>query len=275
MIKKILVSTDYSDNSKVAARFVVEMAKKLNAELVLFHAYYVQTTSAEFIEFLDMNEFHTVQQELLDGFKIELHCPEVKIHTELAFGINTVDEINAAVKKHNVDLVVLGLKGMSHVESVLIGSTVLSLFTASSVPILAIPPFYEHHDIKTLAFAYDGEDVESKEPFKALSRFAASQEAFIQAFTVVKEENRADFNKEVKGIILKNLLGEETPHSYDVLINEEVQEGIDSFVLENSSDMLAILPRKHSFFERLFSISHSKRYAIQSKLPLLILPIEK
>jgi nucleotide-binding universal stress UspA family protein len=275
MIKKILVSTDYSDNAKAAARFAVEMAKMLNAELVLFHTYYIQTTSAEFIEFLDMNEFHTVQQELLEGFKKELNCPEVKIHTELAFGINTVDEINAAAKKHKVDLLVMGLKGMSQVESVLIGSTVLSLFTASSVPVLALPPFLEYKALKKIAFAYDGEDVESKEPFKVLGRFATDQEAIIQAFTIVKEEDRADFNKEVKGIILKNLLGEEIAHSYDVLVNEEVQEGIDAFVLENKSDILAILPRKHSFFERLFSISHSKRYAIQSKLPLLILPIEE
>lgn len=272
MIRKILLGIDYSENSKTATQYALSLAKELEAELILFHSFYIQTTNAEMLEFLDINEFKSIQEEKLLAYKKEHEYIGVKLHTELAFGINTIDEINDAVSKHNVDLVILGLKGISHLESMLIGSTTLSMFTQSKAPLLAIPPDVKYAKIETIAFAYDGEDVETKTPFSNLANFAVANSSKIHAFTVVNEEDKESFNADVKTIILKNALSESMQFTYNTLISSEVQEGMNQFLFENKAEVLAIIPRKHSFFERLLKSSNSKNYALTSKIPLLILP---
>jgi nucleotide-binding universal stress UspA family protein len=273
MIKKILLATDFSENSKVAAQYAVQLAQKIKAELILFHTYYIQTTSVEFVEFIDIHEFNLIRNEQLNSLKMSIEQDGLNITTDVTIGLSATDEITEAVRRHDADLLILGLKGTTFLESLFIGSTALSLFTHSPVPVLAIPSSAHFSEIKNIAFAYDGEDVESSKNIQFLSDFTTDLNAELFAFTVLNKEQQEEFNESVKGIILKNLLGG-IKHNYQLVSNENVQDGIHEFVARSSADILAFVPRKHSFFQRIFVGSKTQEFAKQSHIPLLILPNE-
>ena len=57
----------------------------------------------------------------------------------------------------------------------------------------------------------------------------------------------------------------------NIITDEDVIDGLDRYMEEEQPGMLAMLTRKHSLFERLFTQSITNRLSFRSKLPLLIM----
>jgi len=51
--------------------------------------------------------------------------------------------------------------------------------------------------------------------------------------------------------------------------NKDVTEGINHFVHSRNMDLVAMIPRHHSFFEKLRHEPESKRYAFHADVPVL------
>lgn len=60
--------------------------------------------------------------------------------------------------------------------------------------------------------------------------------------------------------------------SYYLTHHEDVGEGIEDFVRLHDIDVLAMMPRRHSVFERLTRGSHTRRMALRAHLPLFAFP---
>ncbi len=60
-------------------------------------------------------------------------------------------------------------------------------------------------------------------------------------------------------------------HSFHYLQNENVIDGINTFIVERKMDMVVMIPRKHSVFKRVFSEPNTKQMAFHTKVPLLTL----
>ena len=74
----------------------------------------------------------------------------------------------------------------------------------------------------------------------------------------------------LKKEILTSGLDEEQVKMF-VLHEPRVWEGLQQFIHKNHVDMMAILPHKHSFLERLFQSSLTRRAALEIEIPLLVL----
>ena len=65
-------------------------------------------------------------------------------------------------------------------------------------------------------------------------------------------------------LVLKNI-----KHSFETTKNDDVRAGLFEFAEKNSADMIAMMPRKHSLFEKIFKSSVTKKVAMGVKVPLL------
>ena len=60
-------------------------------------------------------------------------------------------------------------------------------------------------------------------------------------------------------------------HAFIDLKEGDLFTSVTSYILENNIDMLAMMSRKHSFLERLFTRHPAESFSFDLKVPLLVM----
>jgi nucleotide-binding universal stress UspA family protein len=265
---KILITTDFSENSLNAAKFAISMFGVKDVHYSLVNTYTepraVTTVVVSLNDFLRKESIEgvTKQKELLlslfDGLKIESH-------TYYGAPANTIKNLSQEME---VDYVVMGTKGASSVENFLIGSNTLEVIKEVNVPIVMIPLNCEYNGMSKLAIASDLHKLNHSHLIDPLVRIAKQHDSEICVLNV--HTNETNYNEAIEGFELHNQL-EDVNHSFHSEINPNVVEGIENFVYTKKVDLLAIVARRHTFFERIFTRSVTKELSKLAHFPMLIL----
>ena len=138
MFKRILIAYDGSDHSKRAAQLAGEFARKQeNAELwvVCVMALIPITLGEPYISEI-MDQLTKAGEELIQDAK-KVIGEGIPIHEELMFG-SPAESILEVEKTRNCDLIIMGTRGMSGLQSLLLGSQVNKVIIHSKCPLLAV-----------------------------------------------------------------------------------------------------------------------------------------
>ena len=145
LFKKILVATDGSEHAKHALNYAVESADKWGAELLILTVVppisplvYSDEFSPTYIPELeeDLIEFH--KRILRESAEIvnDKHL-ELKVETLLEEG-RPSNVIVETAREENVDLIVLGSRGLGGISGSLLGSTSQAVVHLCTKPILIV-----------------------------------------------------------------------------------------------------------------------------------------
>ncbi len=142
MYKRILIATDGSDKSRLAAQEGVELAKALGAEvLALYVVNEVVIASAVRQLGADRKEVETKLQiqgkKAVDDIKEMGDKMGVKVEPIIRIGAPANVIIDTA-RTENVDCIVMGSHGESGVSKLLIGSVVQKVLYWATVPVLVV-----------------------------------------------------------------------------------------------------------------------------------------
>jgi nucleotide-binding universal stress UspA family protein len=141
-IRKILVPVDFSENSRVAAQYAVDLAKLTGGDLLLFHAYGLPVTAypegfslpAELLTTLAMDAKQAVQKlakELAwDGSR------EIQVASEMGAPAQAIVEL---ARTRGFDLIVMGTHGRTGLRRLLIGSVAERVVRLAHCPVLTVP----------------------------------------------------------------------------------------------------------------------------------------
>ena len=142
-MKTIIIPTDFSPVATNAMHYGLEMARSVNASLLLFHAYQVPVSYSDVpIILVSVDELKKSAEERLETLKKEVEhisSGSVKIYTEAVMG-NFSDELENICQKINPFAVVMGSKGSAGIERVLFGSNTLAAIKHITWPVIAVPP---------------------------------------------------------------------------------------------------------------------------------------
>lgn len=265
-MKKILIATDFSENANKAAQVGIELAKKFNAEVHVLHCYSLPIISAEVPDYYDFGAYQKIKSDQLNAFTKSLPSNGIMVHEHCVAGISFFLETEEFAEKNLIDLVVIGLTGASGIDALLMGSNTLHLVSNSKVSVLAIPAHFEIKDKLNIGFAFDGKNIENKKNIEFFRSFAKKFTSKINAFHVSPIDNNQAIYEDLKKLI--------PFEEFDLKIelNEDVKDGILEFVANNEIDLLGIVPRKHSFFDKLFHERYTREVAKYATIPLLTLP---
>jgi nucleotide-binding universal stress UspA family protein len=143
-IKKILCPTDFSETSKKALNYAIELTKAFNAELEILH---VQLDEAQVVAFyLPEATINNVKKELEESTKQQLEdfcnnlrhdLEQINYTKKIIKGVPHIEIIQEA-KATNADLIVIGTHGRSGFEHVLFGSTTEKVIRKSPCPVLSV-----------------------------------------------------------------------------------------------------------------------------------------
>lgn len=139
-VERILVPTDFSEDSLEALRYAVELAREQQSELVLVHVVEpLPHGFARWCEPTKLLEAHaeTASRELkhLENQTIQRYP---KFRSELHFGV-LHDVITELVIKLKVDLIVMSTRGQTHLLDLLVGSPSEKIMRYAPCPVLSVP----------------------------------------------------------------------------------------------------------------------------------------
>jgi nucleotide-binding universal stress UspA family protein len=138
-IKKVLVGCDFSPDSTLAIDYGVNLAQSFQAELHLSHVIKPSLYTATLQESKDLRGRLSQQLERL--------APEGRrggrtVHTVVLEGEPYLELMNYA-RQQDIDMIVLGIRGHTLWEKLLVGSTTDRLVRHTRVPVLAVRQLQE------------------------------------------------------------------------------------------------------------------------------------
>jgi nucleotide-binding universal stress UspA family protein len=270
-MKTILVATDFSDAARNASRYAIELAKVEKAKIIFFHAYHIPVTVSETPIIIDYPELEETNMELLKHEKIMLDPgTDLEIEYFTTAGL-AVDEILEIEKTDKPDLIVMGMSGAGKLSEVLLGSVSTSLIGKTATPVLIIPEGAKFHSPERIAFACDYNIDPGSGVLEPLKKLASMFHSSLLIINLLKENEKVNTEKAIKGMMLENQL-QEIEHSYYFPEDEDFVHGLNDFVDTHNVDILAIVPHKHNFLEKIFTESHTKKLAFHSHVPLFAIP---
>ena len=146
-MKKILVTTDFSTNSKAGIRFAIQLASQTAAHLVFYHVLQeLRPTSWSQDKY---NEYATNElerhQKMLQKFidplcqKYTLPLTDYTCVTETATDV--VGHIISYAENIKADFICMSTRGAGTIEK-FFGTNASTLITSSSIPVIVVPPTY-------------------------------------------------------------------------------------------------------------------------------------
>ncbi|HEY5370121.1 MAG TPA: universal stress protein [Hanamia sp.] len=271
-MKNILVPIDFSTTSHNAGKYAASMAEIFNAKVTFFNV----VPDTLIIDEEADEERIAMHQEKISGNK-NLMAKEIKRLTKnkkvllesYVYEGSPCNVILNMAKENNPDIIIMGMKGKGQSNSVF-GSTVTSVVRKSSIPVLIIPEMADYLPIDTITLATDFDTDTYAACYALLMKIAKKYNSFIQVLNVQKKEKQMNDSEFIGKMDTQYSLAG-LKHSFNIVEDTSVIEGINKFIEEKPCDMLAMMAHKHSFTERLFGKVYTKEMSYATVVPLLVL----
>lgn len=267
-MKRILVPVDFSKEAENAAQVAVNIAKKSNGTVYLLHMLELPETT----EFMISNQieptfFMDMAKKRFETFLKLPFLKLVKVHTNILF-YKAFNGIQDEAKALNIDLIVMGSKGATGLEEIIIGSNTEKVVRSAEVPVLVIKEFHKDFDIKHLVFASDFSPI-GKKSFQKVIDFAKFFDARIHLLYVntihnfkTTEESNQHIQDYINGFMFYNYL-------IAIYNANSVEKGILDFSKLIKADAIALNTSGRSGLSKLFNGSIATEIANHAMLPVV------
>jgi nucleotide-binding universal stress UspA family protein len=272
---KLLVTTDFSSNSKAAIRFAQQIATQNKAvEVYFYHSVHIMKPtiwSDAFFKKYKKNELTTLMAELKKFvstvIKKDKH-PFSSIKYAIGTGLSAKDDILQFAKKEKVSYICIATKGAGILRKIW-GTNTAYIVNNTNVPVLAIPSHYKSKTIKNITYLSDMENIKAE--IANVVKFANSITSAVQILHYQSAiDNKEKFNTRIK--ILQNE-GYKNIKLNVVKNNLEksLVERVAGYVKHEKPELLVMFTKKEkSFYERIFLPSKSVELTYGTKVPVLI-----
>lgn len=263
-MKTIICPTDFSTNADHALDYAIQLAKKLNAQIVLLNAYqlpYSQTVISSSV----MNIMKETAEAGLAERCIRVDEADVPFKSMARVG-NPVRLTKDVANDLNADLVIIGSTGASEIEEIFMGSTTASIMQTLHIPVLCIPHGAQF-SLEKLVLASDLKPLKNQDAIGFLKDFVKQSGARLDVVHVRNETNIA--GNADKALFMTQLGS--FSNSFHEVESEAVDECIQTYADEVEASMLVLIARKRAFLERLFHVGISKQLSNYTARPLLML----
>ena len=266
---RILVPTDFSTCAANALKSAVHIAKHLNAKITLFHV-------KEEMILQEGSRSHFNEPVLNDELKSRFKefVEPVRDIRQLSYDqmarIGDVEEqIAELAEEIDAEVIIMGTKGSSGIYEVLMGSNTYAVVRSSKIPVLVIPSGSEINEIHHIALAGDYKPIQP-EMLEPVKLFAGIDGADIHIVHVDDNGNLTE--KEKEAAMKFNRYLKNHRHHYHLIIGDDVEESLNSYCINKNIDVIAMIPRKHKLFDRVFDGGETKSMVFHTNIPLLTIP---
>lgn len=275
-MNKVLVPFDFSEQAQNALDLTTSLSNKFdNVEILVLHVIEVPSTSGMGTmgggEMVPEYENQLFFIELMNRRKLQFKEIEDKyagnkyaLKTKIVIG-NAFQNISSAIVEEDPDLVVIGSKGSSGMEEVLIGSNAEKVVRTSHCPVLTVKAAVSHEYFKKIVFASDFQQDQDElaERLKTLQKWFDADLYLVLINTPNSFETTRESTARIKNFVNKY----DIKHAVAEIYNSNSEEaGIVEFAEDIDADMIAMATHGRTGLIHLFTgsiaedvVNHAKR----------------
>ena len=272
-MKNILFPTDFSLNSDQAFPYALDIAYLLGADLVIFNSFRLPHSKSNVMTSLldrmkedSNNELERLKKEALSNQKYK----NLKITITSRSG-SFISLIPIVADEFKSDLIVMGTKGSNSLKEIFIGTNTLEVIQNTEIPILTVPEKAKNSKVDKIAMAVDLKKIKDPQQLRPLLEMAKICRASIEFVHVMHPDDQDSTQDRFNQIMFLEKFASETPSNIHIITDGDIIEGLSRYIAAEKPDMLAMLSRKHTLFDRLFSQSLTNKLSFRSEIPLLVM----
>lgn len=279
-MKKILLPTDFSDNSWNAIFTALKLYADLECKFYLLHAYEPNALNLLGrkgqerlgIIYDSLSQYSEQELDKILNYLKENH-QNAKHSFETVSKSNTLQEaVHEMVSIQDIKLIVMGTQGATGAKEVFMGSnTVKVLKHVKKCPVLAVPSDYNFQNLKTLVFPTDFTSGYNKFELLPLTELATIWNSSIQVVHVALEFVLNDQQKKNQKLLKEEFSGFDIVF-HDIDYDTDVTHTLEKYIADTNVDLIALIRYHHSFWEKVIGEPVVKKLTFHTKVPLLVLP---
>lgn len=273
-MSKLLIPVDFSENARVAADYAAQIVQHTDDEITLFHSFTSHVNkfaNAKHLVDPTEEEAHAKMQSLVA--ELLQKYPSIKISTLFANGILS-ESLEKQEIKDTFKTVIMGTKGATGLESVLIGSNTYDVIKESKIPVLAVPKNAIKLKKDNIALLTNFKPGELEVLKQAIPLYG--KDFHLQLIHINK--NELDINilddklkKWIEQIVVETGIEDisyivKSP-SYFAGSRENIANGIHTIIRDEDIDVILITKSRKTFFQNIFTENIVKHMAFEIEVP--------
>ena len=252
-MKALLYATDYSKSSVSALQSAYSLSRDLGTRLVITHVFnYPKVLGMEGLDvrpLLEINPFKLHRSEL------EKFCNEClgskwespNILLEPVQHNSVPNGIISKAEEYRAQLILVGTKGKSGIEEMILGSTTKKLIEKAPCPVVAIPMDMKPRTIHTIVYATDFEE----EDIHAIQKLLEITQPLKAKIKVVHISTKQEYAGDLLMEWFKEMLHSKVDYqdlAFELLFSEDVFSTLQGYLGEVNADVVAMLERERKGF---------------------------
>lgn len=273
----VLLPTDFSENSKHAINYTLQLFKNKPCKLYFLHTHspIINSPELEMTAGLVGQDFTQLEldsaKKRLEDFALfimqnDSTGHEFKTMVNLNYLSNEIDQLSEQL---NIDLVVMGTKGATSSADVIFGTHTTHVINKRCCPVIAVPETFNFTGLSSVFF-----------PTDLNIDFKANHLQIIKQLAMLHNSNLSILHIAFRGLKTQqkehlSILKEELKEiDYGVTITEDkdIADAVYEYQNNNNTDLLVMVNNKHLFFENLFFRPTISKIAMHLKTPFLVIP---
>lgn len=276
-MKSILLPTDFSNSSVNAIYYAIELFKDIRCEFYILNVQKASSFVSD--DLMTMQPSTTIYQNLIGSAKkgVEKIIREIKekyglknhVYHSIVDYDNFIDAINQTVKSKQIDLIVMGTQGATGAEKVIFGTNTVRVMQRSSCPVLAVPENCEFESLKKIVFTSNYHSKYKPNELRPLLDLANQFNAKIDVLHLMNGKLLS--SNQMNNMAFLDDYFTDLNHEFINIDSDELFETVVDYINVNDIDLLAMMSRRHSFFERLFTRHTVETFAFNINIPYLVM----
>lgn len=265
---KILCPIDFSKNSLFAIEYAINFANKLNSAVTFMTSYSLPMPENGLrivnlqIEQKLKSDLLNFTKELINTYKTDYEPSYIVIEGDVSNVITHYSE------KNMFDLVIMGTMGSSGIGHMTMGSITKRVIENARVPILAVPhSFWENLSGNDIVLCLDNYGISSLPSISLIKKIKENLQIDLKVLHFIQ-------SKEEKIELHNNtgLLFDIVDDIVELKGSNNITKDIKEYANQHSIGIIAMVAKKHSYFEKIFFEMNTTGELFVTNVPLLILP---
>jgi nucleotide-binding universal stress UspA family protein len=273
-MKHIVVTTDFSANSKAGLRFAIQLAQQTKAKLSFFHCVEIMKPTGWSNSRYEAYAHGVIEQAVdkLEAFADKLLAEHTTIKIQCTFvaeiSMNPDERVIAYAQEIKADVICASTRGAGAVKK-LFGTNASRLINHSPVPVIVVPSGYKRSSLKNIWYSSDFENIAQE--LKMVQSFAAKLGVKVEVnhynYLLSESKTAAVLNKTAKKYsnanTKVNLRQLHLDHSLTYYMERDIKK-------EKPSLVALFTKQNRNWFSRMFLGSNSAEMSFVTHTPLLV-----
>ena len=273
-VRNILFPTDFSETSRNALAYAVDLAAHVGAKIMMFHAYHeipvAQGVAPD--DFLDRMraEKEALARERFEEYEAEAIAragSDVELIPMLESG-RAYEKILEVAQNEQIDMIVMGTRGIASQSQHIFGSLTTRIIEAADCPVFAVPEGVTFQPIQHILYASNFEEAD----FAILDRLLDIADLFKAqvscAHVYAGDEDWAQLDRTFFER-LYHLEREYDQLKFFTFNHRNVINGLHRFVAANKVDLLTMLTHRRDAMHHALEESLTRKMTLHTEVPLL------